>query len=123
MKIRIFYRLEGNIYRVSVHTEDWSENDIRLMEKFGEPEINIGGEVVYERPGGEPVSVTLDDCWRRIKTESISASFDSRDTVYAQEFANVWANKVVSDISSAYTSLHAHIDDFTREVVHTLSSI
>jgi len=122
MKIRIFYRLENNIYRVSVHTEDWSENDIRLMERFGEPEINIGGEIVYERPEDSPVSVVLDDCWRRIKSEPISVSFDSRDTTYAQEFANAWADKIVGDISSAHASLHAHIDDFTREVVHTLNS-
>lgn len=122
MKIRAFYRLENGVYRVSINTEEWSENDIRLMEKFGEPEIDIGGTLTYEDEGSDPVSLVLEEEYRRIKSEPIFASFDSRDSSYAKRFANLWADEIIGKISAAYSSLHAHVDDFTRETVHTLSS-
>ena len=123
MKIRTFYRLENGIYRVSVHTEEWSENDIRLMEKFGEPEINVGGDLEYTPSGAsEAVSWHIDDSYRRLKSEPISMSFDSRDSVHAEAFANLWADRIVSDVSAAYSALHSHVDGFTRETVHTLSA-
>ena len=64
MKIRTFYKLENDVYKVSINTEDWSERDVQLMEKFGEPEINLGGEF-----GDSPI-FELDDNLVRIKSDS-----------------------------------------------------
>ncbi len=123
MKIRTFYRLEHGIYRVSINTEEWSENDIKLMEKFGEPELNIGGDITYqpEDQSIEPVTWHLDDEYRRIKSEPISASFDSRDMPFAEKIANKWADQVIVAIAAAFRDLHQHVDEFTRETVSTLS--
>lgn len=121
MKIRTFYRLENNVYRVIVHTEEWSENDIRLMQKFGEPEINIGGEVSIVVPmTEETVTYEIPDDYRRIKSDPLSLSIDARDTGYAKELARKWAENIISLLTNAFKSLHAHVDDFTHEEVTTL---
>lgn len=123
MKIRIFYRLENGVYRVSVCTEDWSENDVQLMEKYGEPEIDIGGDFHLEPNDSEPLDLFLPESHRRVKTESpITMSFDSRDMSHAKDFANAWADRISEAISSAFSSLHSHSDGFTRETVRTLSA-
>jgi len=43
MKIRTFYEVINGKYYATLHTEDWSEQDQNLIDKFGEPEINVGG--------------------------------------------------------------------------------
>lgn len=125
MKIRTFYSIENGVYKVSVFTEDWSERDNQLMKKFGEPEINIGGMLSLPDPDQSEATIDLaiDDSYRRVRSGSpITGYFDSRDSVYAREFAELWAGNIRGAISAAYTALHAHSDDFTREVVHNLSA-
>lgn len=124
MKIRTFYRLENGVYTASVFTEDWSEQDLRLMQKFGEPEINVGGTLEYSVPEENiEESYKVDDCYRRILHGSpMTRGFDSRDTRYAEAFANLWAESVIGKIGAAFSSLHSRSDGFTRETVHTLSA-
>ena len=43
MKIRIFKVLDRGVYLINCQTEDWSQDDIERMLKFGEPQINVGG--------------------------------------------------------------------------------
>lgn len=126
MKIRTFYSIENGVYKVSIFTEDWSERDIRLMQRFGEPEINIGGTLSIPNPNSseDDIQMVIEDSYRRIRSGSpITKCFDSRDSIYARDFAELWADETRGAISAAYTTLHDHSDDFTREVVHTLSSI
>jgi len=122
MKIRMFYFIENGVYGVSVVTEDWSEGDVRLMEKFGEPEINVGGTLSIEVGEDTYEHLTLDDKYVRIRSGSpITRRFDSRDTVHASEFAELWGERIRGAIGTAYSDLHAKQDGFTREVVYTLS--
>ena len=115
MKIRTFKRLESNVYRVSVYTEDWSEADRLLMEKFAEPELNLGGQF----GDGSSVDVfTLDDDYVRIMSESpFTASFDGRDSTQAEERADAWAAAIAVDIAAAVTALRAGSDGFTAETI------
>ena len=54
MKIRKFFEIEDGVYICIIKTEDWSENDSNLMLRFGEPEIDVGGEIiVFEAVTGE----------------------------------------------------------------------
>lgn len=121
MKIRTFKKLENDVYRVSVYTEDWSEGDTLLMQKFGEPEIDIGGHF-----GGSPLLFTLDHDLKRIKTDSpFAAAFDSRDydPAYpntARDYANVWASELADRIVAAVTALRVSVDGFTTEVVEEI---
>jgi len=123
VKIRTFYSIENGVYKVSVNTEDWSENDRRLIYKFGEPEIETGGTIDYVPEEGPIEHLVLDSCHRRIYTGSpITRTFDSRDAVHAKEFANAWADRTIGQIGTEYAALHAKSDDFTREIVNTLSA-
>lgn len=54
MKITTKKTLDNGVYRVSIWTGDWSENDVALMVAFGEPSINCGGDIV----AGTPATVT-----------------------------------------------------------------
>ena len=47
MKKRVLRDMDNGVYRIILLTEDWSEGDRELMARFGEPEINVGGEVNY----------------------------------------------------------------------------
>lgn len=48
MKVRIFTSLKNGVYHARIQTEDWSENDRELMKKYGEPEINLGGNFNWD---------------------------------------------------------------------------
>jgi len=47
MKIRIFANMDNSVLRVVVNTEDFSQEDLKLMRQYGEPEVNVGGDVEY----------------------------------------------------------------------------
>jgi hypothetical protein len=115
MKIRTFKKLEDDVYKVTLYTEDWSEGDVKLMEKFAEPEINIGGDF-----GASPVIFSLDDNLVLIKSDSpFNVSFDSRDTdpATAKAWANLWASEVADRIVAEVVVLRANTDGFTSEAV------
>ena len=66
MKIRKFFEIEDGVYICIVKTEDWSENDSNLMLRFGEPDIDVGGEIIVFAPvtgthTGADGSTTLTD--------------------------------------------------------------
>jgi hypothetical protein len=118
MKIRTFKKLDNDVYRVSIYTEDWSEGDTLLMQKFGEPEIDLGGDF-----GGSPVLFTLDNDLKRIKTDSpFAAAFDARDygATDAKAFANVWALELSDRIAAAVATLRMAVDGFTTEQVEEI---
>lgn len=122
MKIRTFKKLEDDVYRVSIYTEDWSEGDTLLMQKFGESEIDIGGEF-GDGVGSVPPAFTLDSDLKRIKTDSpFAAAFDARDCgpTDAKSFANIWAAEIADRISDAVVVLRAAVDGFTAESVEEI---
>ena len=119
MKIRTFFTLENNVYRAVVHTEDWSQRDVQLMEKHGEPEIDAGGEF-----GAYAEAFTLASDLRRIKSESpFSQGFDARDFALpadAEERCTLWADAIRERITAAIAALRQLNDEYGREEVLTL---
>lgn len=113
MKIRTFFILSNDKYRVSVYTEDWSEGDNELMVKYGEPQIDIGGS--FSDP-----TFTLPSVLKNIKTESpFAEQFDARDTsaATAKARAQRWASDIADRIETAVGTLRGNDDDYSGETV------
>lgn len=112
MKIRIFSTVDNDVYKVTMYTEDWSEGDLKLMQLFSEPEIDLGGSFVG------PPAYELPSRLVRIKTGSpFSQSFDARDYADADERAVVWDAAIQAKIIAAVAALRALSDTFTGEEV------
>lgn len=112
MKIREFYVLDNDVYKVSIYTEDWSQRDKQLMGQYGEPEVQLGGIFTGS------YSFTLPTELMHVMSESpLIQSFDSRDFTYAEDMSNRWADEIAVRITEVIATLRAHDDDYTREEV------
>lgn len=112
MNIRTFKQIVGDVFQVSIHTEDWSEGDNDLMASYGEPEIDLGGSFTG------PPSYTLPSNYSRIKSGSpLIVRIDGADFVDAEDRADVWAVEVTARLKAAIDALRANLDDFTGESV------
>ena len=119
MKIRTFYRLENDVYSVSIYTQDWSEGDKNLMQEFGEPQVDLGGDF-----GTGPNAFSLPNRLANVLTNSpFTQGFDARDfltTPTAEDCANIWATEILARLTSAVTTLRANVDEYSRETVETV---
>lgn len=114
MKVRTFKLLNNDIYQVSIYTESWSQNDLDLMAKFSEPEIDLGGD--FTSP-----TFTLPTDLAKIKSDSpFTMSFDVADAADAKDRANRWATEIITRLTSAIAALRGHTDDYSGESVVTL---
>jgi hypothetical protein len=106
------------VYELVMTTEEWSERDVALMVRFGEPEVDLGG--VFD----SAVSDTLDPFTMptdlvKVKSQSpFKQTFDSDDYGdETQEMAEVWEEVVQQRIVSAVSGLRDLLDDWTGEEV------
>lgn len=110
MKIRVFRDMFNSVYRIVVYTDDWSEGDIDLMERYGEPEVNAGGTFHYSH-GGSQKSVALGDAFVRVMGGfPYSRGFDSRDYGSCEEAVAAgvaWKESLISSIQSAVSGLRS----------------
>lgn len=112
MNIRTFKQIIGNVFQVSINTDDWSELDNQLMASYGEPEIDLGGSFTG------PPAFDLPSNYSRIKSGSpFIGRFDGDDYGDAEQRADVWADEVVVRLKAAIDTLRANNDDFTGESV------
>lgn len=112
MNIRTFKQIIGNVFQVSINTNDWSQLDNELMASFAEPEINLGGDFTG------PPAFSLANNYSRIKSGSpFVGRFDGDDYPDAEDRANVWSAEVIVRLKAAITALRANTDDFTGESV------
>lgn len=123
MKIRIFENMDNSVFRVVANTEDFSQDDLKLMCQYGEPEINAGGEVDYVL-AGETKSKTFGDQYVRILHGfPLSFGFDSRDYDGSLEestaVGNAWKEALKAKIGEAMSALRAKSGPLpTEEVVN-----
>jgi len=114
MKARTFKLLNNDIYQVSIYTQEWSQGDLDLIVKFGEPEIDLGGDFTVP-------TFTLPNDLAKIKSDSpFTVSFDVKDAADAKDRANRWATDMITRLTSAIATLRGHSDDYSGEVVVTL---
>ena len=79
MKIRTFENMDDSVFRVVVNTEDFSQEDLKLMCQFGEPEINFGGPIDYEFDGLQKTKDFGNQYVRILHGFPLTFGFDSRD--------------------------------------------
>jgi len=137
MKVRVHKTIKDGKYCINVVTEDFSQDkEIMAMEKYGEPEINVGG--VYGDNGGvaalpdppeDPQPILLVQYTMPDNMELMASSFDGAkggfnlyfdldDYANAEERADKWTATVVGRLQAAITALRAKIDSFTEEQVY-----
>lgn len=132
MKIRVFLSMDDSVFRVLINTEDWSERDLELMVQYGEPEINVGGDVTYtysdttiKSQGASARSASVDpektvtfgdEYVRVLHGFPYMRSFDSRDyssVGEARAVGNEWKEIVIGRIEGAVDDLRA---SFTAQI-------
>lgn len=120
MKKRVLRDMDNGVYRIILLTEDWSEGDRDLMARFGEPEINVGGEVSYII-GGETKTRTLGDEYvRLLRGFPYQRGFDARDYASVEEAVALgvaWKEMVLSRIDAAIMDLRANSAPLPTEEV------
>ena len=100
--------LEDNRYIVELEPTNWSDQDVALMKKFGEPEVETGGQGTLIPAFDFPTEP------REIKkgfpyTRSIDADADSD----AKAKMNNWVIEMQTRFTNALNTLRANVDDFS----------
>jgi hypothetical protein len=114
MKIRTNKSIDSNRFIVEIETSDFSEQELEFMQKFGEPEIDLGGSFTGPPAYSLPTNLVA------LKSDSpFREAFDSKDFVDAEDRANVWADEIVVRIKAAMDTLRANMDDFSGEDLET----
>ena len=120
MKKRIFSSMDNSVFWISIDTEDWSEGDLELMVQFGEPEVNVGGEISYAYHD-EPKAKTFgDEFVRLLHGFPYRRCFDARDyegTDEAVAIGAAWKEAVLARIDSAIVSLRSNVAPLPTEEV------
>ena len=98
MKIRVFENMDDAVFRVVVNTEGFSQNDIKLMCQFGEPEIDCGGTVTYTYDETEKTKEFGSNLVRVVHGFPFAFGFDSRDYDGRSDEAVAVGSKWVSDL-------------------------
>jgi len=117
MRVKTVKTIIGDVYNVSIETGEWSQGDVDLMTRFGEPSLDLGGTFTT----ASLVDFSLAAELRKLKNESpFTQGFDVDDNADAEERANAWATEIASRISTAVLALRANTDEFTGEAVVTI---
>lgn len=108
MKIRIFQNMCDRVFRIVVNTEDWSQEELKLMRQYGEPEIDVGGEIDYVYDGSAKTANMGSNLVRILHGFPFSAGFDSRDYGSYEEalaVGSAWKTCVLDRIRNALVDL------------------
>lgn len=123
MKTRTLKYISDQKYFIEIRNEDFSEEDNKLIQKFGEPEINVGGLYGEETVPGEAPSPTADwtlpNKFIKVKRgfQPFVCFFDKRSFTDAQTRANYLAETIVTRIQSAMSVLRSQQDSYTSESI------
>lgn len=136
MKKRVFMGMDNSVFRVVIATEDWSEGDLKLMYQFGEPEINVGGDIHYVCPShpdegvteAKEARVSAGGCVMTNGNQFVrvlhgfpySRGFDSRDFSCLEEAVAVgkaWKDMVLDRIDEAVIGLRQNSAPLPTEEV------
>lgn len=116
MKIRTYKYISDEKYFVNIRNEDFSENDLQLMQKFGEPELNVGG--IYG--GVAQPTWALPDKYTKIKQgfQPFVIFFDAR--TFGEEADNraiAYLTAITTRIGATILALRQLQDNYTSEII------
>jgi len=116
VKVRTIKELEDNVYSVEHQIPEFSGSDAELAEKFGEPEVQIGGTFTAGLD-----SVVIDSAFRKLPSGfPVIEQFHGSDFDDAGALASSYAATILTRITTAVTTLRANADTFSGESVTTL---
>lgn len=121
-KIRVFQTIDNAVYEMRFETDadSLSELDKQLMEKWGEPLINLGGTFLADTAN----EYTLPDRFVRLYTGfPFVTKFDSKTTPFDTNTVTKvtgYRDAMFTRIDDAYTTLRAETDSFTGEQLHSI---
>ncbi len=97
-----------------------SEGDKKAMQKFGEPEIDLGGTFLE----GSANEYTLPAKFAKLRADfPFTQSFDSRDPDFetaTQTKVDAYRDEIITRITDALTTLRAIPDTFTGEKTYNI---
>lgn len=111
MKLVFTKTLLNNVYTVNMSITEVDEVDTSLFEDFGEPTINIGGEI----KALEVVLATLPANFRKIVSQTpVVQRFADKDYEgKAKVVAEAWITAIDKRVNTVMTELRLKNDDFT----------
>ncbi len=121
-KLRVYQSIENEVYRLRFENDAsaLAQQDLMLMEKFGEPEINIGGTFLEETED----SFILPDQYVKVRSGfPFLQEFDSRSDPFATNTVvkvTAYRDELRTRFSDAFTALRANGDTFTGEQVYNI---
>lgn len=103
--------LANNVYTVELSITEVETTDTDLFADFGEPMIDIGGEV----KSGATILATLPSQFRKVTTQMpvIMRFADSAYANNAKAVAEAWITTIEARINTVITALRTKNDDFT----------
>ncbi len=115
MILQIEKALTDNIYKVTLTPTNWSQQDLNLMDKYGEPEVETGGTGTLNPQFEFPTQL------RKVKsgfpfTRAIDGDGDSD----AEAKMNNWATEMQTRISTVLTTLRGNTDNFSGTIAITV---
>ncbi len=122
MKLRVFKSIENLIYVVRFENDVTaiSNSDKELMQKFGEPEINMGGTFLAE----SELEYTLPDRYVRIRSDFPQrVELDSRSSPFdadTQDKVNGYVTEMIAKFNAAVSTLRENTDSFTSEIIENV---
>ena len=124
MKIRIFKNMCNSVFRIVVNTEDFSQEEIKLMCQYGEPEINVGGDIDYRFDGQDKTKACGDQLVRILHGFPYAEGFDSRDYEgsfeEAEAVGEAWKAIVIAEIRSKMSDLRDKASILPTEEVENI---
>lgn len=118
-KLRIFKEISNKVYILRFENDplSLSNADKELMQKYGEPEINIGG--VFLASTGN--TYTLPEEYVKIRSGfPFKREFDTKETFFATNTAvkvDAYSDTITSRFTAALAALRANTDAFTSETI------
>lgn len=120
-KFRIYQSIENNenVLLLTVDQATISSTDRELIAKFGEPEINVGGEIYADN--GTTLLLTLPDEYIKIISGLphkilIDSSVEPWDTDTANKLTS-YRKRLQDRQVAAMTALRANTDNYTNEYI------
>jgi len=125
MKINTNIDLVDNRYRVAVKVYDLTSREEDLIEDYGEPLVEVGGNITgsatREGDGATNVDFEFPAEQRRLITDfPLVKYFDLNDDVDADVQAQVYADEMTTRITAAKSTLIANATNFVGETTVTI---
>ena len=116
-------KMDDSVFRVVVNTEDFSQDDLRLMCQYGEPDVNVGGDVTYDFNEESKTKYLGDQYVRILHGFPYAFGFDSRDYDGIDEAiaaGTAWKENIKSRIRAAMEDLRAKSKVLPSEEVENI---